>query len=88
MGKEIEYFPIAVPYFRDFVRANFQDFYEHMMEYRTYPSGGYGSFYRDNEVMQVLINIYHNLDESFGDLNIPSKDLPAASAEAHLTVPH
>lgn len=71
MRKEEEYFPIAVPYFKDFVKANLIDFYQHMQEYRTYPSGGYASFYRDNEVMQVLINIYHNIDETFGDLKIP-----------------
>ena len=71
MSQELEYFPKAVPFFRDFVNANLQDFHEHMLEYRTYPNGGYGSFYRDNEVMQVLINIYHNIDETFGDLKIP-----------------
>jgi nucleoside phosphorylase len=71
MSKEMEFFPQAVPYFRDFVKANLTDFYEHMREFRTYPEGGYGSFYRDNEVMQVLINIYHNIVESFGDLKIP-----------------
>lgn len=71
MRKEVEYFPDAVPYFRDFVKANLNDFYQHMLEYRTYPNGGYASFYRDNEVMQVLINIYHNIDETFGDLKIP-----------------
>jgi len=71
MRKEEEYFPIAVPYFKAFVSANFIDFYQHMLEYRTYPKGGYASFYRDNEVMQVLVNIYHNIDETFGDLKIP-----------------
>lgn len=71
MSQELEYFPKAVPFFRDFVSANLQDFHEHMLEYRTYPNGGYGSFYRDNEVLQVLINIYHNIVETFGDLKIP-----------------
>jgi len=83
MRKEEEYFPNAVPYFKAFVKANFIDFYEHMLEYRTYPSGGYASFYRDNEVMQVLVNIYHNIDESLGDLKIPEKfPSPKALARA------
>jgi nucleoside phosphorylase len=71
MNKELEYFPIAVQYFRDFVSANLHEFYLHIKEYRTYPGGGYSSFYRDNEVMQVLDNIYHNIDETLGDLKIP-----------------
>ncbi|AWA29902.1 hypothetical protein HYN48_07315 [Flavobacterium magnum] len=71
MGIELEFFPTAVPYFRKFVESNMPDFLIHMREYRTYPQGGYGSFYRDNEVIQVLINIYHNIDETFGDLLIP-----------------
>jgi nucleoside phosphorylase len=71
MSQELEYFPEAVPFFRNFVNANLQDFHKHMLEYRTYPNGGYGSFYRDNEVMQVLDNICYNIDETFGDLKIP-----------------
>ena len=71
MRSELEYFPKAVPYFRKFVAAHLIEFHSHMLEYRTYPQGGYGSFYRDNEIIQVLINIYHNIDESFGDLRIP-----------------
>ncbi len=71
MDKELEHFPQAIPYFRDFVNANLNDFREHMREFRTYPEGDYPTFYRDNEVMQVIINICYNIHEIFDDLKIP-----------------
>ncbi|MBD1208521.1 MAG: hypothetical protein H9535_08830 [Ignavibacteria bacterium] len=71
MSQELEHFPKAIPYFRKFVDENLTVFQEDMREFRTYPEGNYASFYRDNEVMQVLINIYYNINETFGDLKIP-----------------
>lgn len=66
-----EYFPNAIPYFKKFVEANLGDFYKHMREFKTHPEGGYPTFYRDNEIMQAMVNMYHTIDESFGDLKIP-----------------
>jgi nucleoside phosphorylase len=86
MSKELEYFPEAIPYFRNFVNANLSDFHEHMTEFRTYPQGGYGSFYRDNEVIQSLVNIFYNIQESFGSMEIPENfSSPKALAKSWKT---
>jgi pimeloyl-ACP methyl ester carboxylesterase len=42
-----------------------------MKEYRTGANSGYSSFHRDNEVIDCMRCIYHNLEEQFDDLSIP-----------------
>jgi nucleoside phosphorylase len=61
----------AINYFKAFRESKLPVYFEHMKEYKVWPEGGYPNFYKDNEVVQCLVNIYCNLDETYADLRIP-----------------
>jgi len=60
-------------YFRKFLLEKKQDFFEAMREYNVGHGTGYSYFYRSNEVVQCMRDMYHNLDETFGNLTIPGE---------------
>jgi len=60
-------------YFRDFLSEHMHDIFLSMKEYRVGPGSGYGYFYRSEEIVQCIRNIYHNLSETFGGLTIPGE---------------
>jgi hypothetical protein len=65
--------PKSREYFRKFLLTHKQDIFESMREYKVGPGTGYSYFYRSDELIQCLRNIYHNLDETFGNLTIPGE---------------
>jgi nucleoside phosphorylase len=71
MEDTVDILPKSREYFRKFLNDHKNDFFQDMREYRVGPGTGYSYFYRSDELIQHLRNIYHNLDETFGNLTIP-----------------
>lgn len=61
----------AIEYFKKFRDSKLPEYFEDMKEFKVWPEGGYPNFYKDTEVVQCLINIYCNLEETYSDLRIP-----------------
>lgn len=61
----------AIEYFQKFRESKLPEYFEDMKEFKVWPEGGYPNFYKDTEVVQCLINIYCNLEETYSDLSIP-----------------
>lgn len=73
MNDTPELLPKSREYFRKFLQENKQDYFDAMREYRVGPGSGYGYFYKSSEVVQLMRDMYHNLDETFGNLTIPGE---------------
>ena len=73
MNDTIKYLPESRALFRKFMKARFKDFWEITKNARVGPGSGYWFFYRDNEVIQHIRDITHNLEETFGDVSIPEE---------------
>lgn len=68
-----KYLPESREYFRKFLRARKQEIFNEMREYKVGPGSGYNYFYRSDEVVQLIRDIYFNLEETFGALTIPGE---------------
>jgi hypothetical protein len=58
-------------YLFTFFSYHIAQYREDIREYR--PENGYGKFYRDNDVIQIMWNIILNIEEEFSDMRIPEK---------------
>ncbi|MCX6122180.1 MAG: hypothetical protein NTX44_11260 [Ignavibacteriales bacterium] len=63
--------PNTRDYLEKFVRAKLEDYREIKKEYR--PDNGYGHFHRSDEIYQMILDIYFNLEDNFSYLSIPEK---------------
>lgn len=68
-----KYLPESREYFRKFVQARKQAILNDMREYNVGPGSGYAYFYRSDEVVQLMRDIYYNLEETFGAVTIPGE---------------
>lgn len=73
MADTPELLPKSREYFRKFIAENKEDFYNIMLECRVGHGTGYSYFYRSDDVIQCVRDIYHNIDETFGNLTIPEE---------------
>lgn len=73
MKNKVEYLKEARDYFNNFMDANFSDYFETMRKSRVGRRTGYSNFHRDSEVIQHIRDIVHNLEETFGNVEIPQK---------------
>lgn len=73
MADTPELLPKSREYFRNYLKAKKQDIFDSMREYNVGYGRPYGEFYRSNEVVDCIRSIYHNLEETFGHLNIPEE---------------
>jgi len=73
MNDTPELLPKSREYFKKFLQENKQDYFDAMREYKVGPGTGYGYFYKSSEVVQLMRDMYHNLDETFGNLTIPGE---------------
>ena len=73
MNDTNDYLPKSREYFRKFLAEKKADIFDIMREYNVGPGTGYDYFYRSDELVQCIRNIYHNLEETFGNLSIPGK---------------
>ncbi len=60
-------------YYQKFLESNYRDLTYQIREFKFYPKGGYSSFYRGEEIINILNNIEGNISEKFGNLEIPEK---------------
>jgi len=66
--------PETRKYFRDFWNSDRRNLYHsYYKEYRFGFTSPYGYFYRSEEIRQILIDIYINLSETFGNVTIPGE---------------
>jgi len=68
-----KYLPESREYFRKHLQENKEDYFDAMREFNVGPGRGYWYFYRSDEVVQTMRDLYHNLDETFGLLTIPGE---------------
>jgi|GEM_PF-2533788 len=68
-----EYLPKSRTIFRKFVKSHYVKYIEDMKMARVGPGSGYWYFYRDNEVIQHMRDIFHNIEETFGNVTIPEQ---------------
>jgi nucleoside phosphorylase len=73
MQDTTELLPKSREYFRKFLLTHKEEIRDGVREYRVGPGTGYSYFYRSDELIQCLRNIFHNLDETFGNLTIPGE---------------
>jgi nucleoside phosphorylase len=67
------YLPKSRKLFRLFLDAHLKNYWDEMNFARVGPGTGYWYYYRDGEVIQHIRNIVHNLDQTFGNLTIPTE---------------
>lgn len=68
-----KYLPESRAYFRNHLKENKEEYYYAMREYNVGPGSGYWYFHRSNEVVDTMREIYHHIDETFGNLTIPGE---------------
>lgn len=68
-----EYLPKSRALFRKFIRKYERIFFEDMRNARLGPGTGYLYFYRGDEVMQHMVDIYLNFIETFQNVTIPEQ---------------
>lgn len=61
----------AKGYYVKFIKSNFRDLIYQIKDFKFFPKGGYSPFYRGDEIINVLHNIEGNIDDKFGELDVP-----------------
>lgn len=67
----MEYLKVSRDYFWRFRQAHLKDYLDIMNDYNVGRSTGYQYFYRSDEVVQTIRDIYHNLEEYYSNISIP-----------------